>query len=211
MPPGALPAPLDAQGTLVSDVAHVKRTARAVAYEWTQATVESPTTLGGIPIYSSFAGTAKILQCPGPAVDGCTLERVEFAGYIGENAVGEPFPIADPVSFIGRSAYVLGECYALGSTAAPDPDVSATVRAVISAQMPVTAVATRGASTDNGLIVMSTMGWVTSKGVRGPADYGGGQAQVNFGLWLANEYNTNWYGAVDTACSFAARCLWRLP
>lgn len=182
-----------------------------MTYEWTQATVQSQTTLGFIPIYSSFSGTAHILQCPGPAVDGCTLERVEFAGYIGENGVGEPFPIPDPVSFIGRSAYVLGECYALGSTAAPDPDVTGTVRAVISAQMPVTAVATRGTSTDNGLIVMSTMGWVTSKGIRGPADYGGGQAQVNFGLWLANETNTAYYGAVDGACSFAARCLWRLP
>lgn len=180
-------------------------------YEWTQSSVQSVTTLGSIPIYSSFSGTAKILQCPGPAVSDCTLVRTEFAGYIGENALGSPFPVPDPVSFVARSAYVLGECYAAGSTAAPDPDVTATVRALISAQLPVRSIFQSASATDNGVLVMSTDGYVTSKAIRGPADYGGGQATVNFGLWLSNELNTGWWAAVDTGCSFVARCLWRLP
>ena len=206
-----LPDPLDAGGTLNSDVAHVRSIAGTMGYEWTQAAVASTSNLGTVPIYSSFSGTAQIISCAGPAVDGCTLVRTEFAGYIGEDASAEPFPIADPVSFVGRSAYVLGECYASGSTTYPDPSITGTMRALISAAMPVNAVATRGTSADNGLIVMSTSGYVTSKGIRGPADYGGGQAQVNFGLWLSNELNTNWYGAVNTGCSFSVRCLWKLP
>jgi hypothetical protein len=182
-----------------------------MTFEWTQSTVQEVSPLGHVPVWFTGVSPALLASCFGPDGDGWTLKRTELFVNIAYNALGGEFPVPDPLQMIAMSSLILGEVYEYGSTSFPDPTSNDPTRAVISAALPARAISLSSAVGDTGAFAMNTDGFVTSQGQRGPGDYGGGRAQINFGIWTTNCFNEFWPGGMDAAITVYVRALWHQP
>jgi len=180
-----------------------------VTYQWMQGLRQEVDPLGHVPIWFTGVDSVLFLSVFAPATGEWELVRTELFVNITYNALGGEFPVPDPLQMLAMSTLILGEAYAYGSTEFPDPQSNDPTRAVLSTGLPARAISLSSAVGDTGAFAMNTGGMVTSQGVRGPENWGGGRGQVNFGLWTTNCFNEFWPGGMDSAITAWARCLWR--
>ena len=180
-------------------------------YEWTQTAREEVVSPGSPGSWWTPESPFLPLSLFSPDENDWRLVRLEASANIGICVANEPFFAPDPGQPVYLNTRILAEVYPYGSTDFPDPTADGVVRAVWSAVL-----SPCGVSYDNATDVRygadyfySTNGLVTSQGQRGPDDYGGGRAQINFGLWTANCYNAFWPGAAGAGFTMFARALWK--
>jgi len=183
----------------------------ARTYEWTQAAREEVDPLGHPPIWWTVSASVLPLSLEAPDASDWTLERLEAYAAAGWSVINDPIGPVDPPQLIAPSIRLLAEVYPHASGSFPDPEAPGVVKSVWSAALSPDALWRDPAHLDQGLASWSTKGYVTSHGRRGPASYGGGQAQINFGLWTANCYNTLFPGVADCYFVLSARALWSRP
>ena len=179
-------------------------------YEWTGANREEYDPLGHTPIWFTIVAPKLVLSVPSPSADPWRLVRLEAAATIQIDQVGAPLLGAPYAEMAGFSPRLLAEVYPFGSTSFPSPIASPAVRSVWSGILTPRVFATDSHTAGAGVAMYSTDGYVTSRGERGPADYGGGQAQVNFGVWTAFCDDAGWPGVANCAFYLGARALWKL-
>lgn len=177
-------------------------------YEWTQAAREELTPLGLAPIWFTDSAPVSPLSLASPSADDWTLERLECYATAAWTCIGDHLGTTPPFQLISPSTRLLAEVYSFGSTLFPDPTTMGVEGAVWSAALSPNGVWRNYTSDHQGVVMWSTNGYVTSHGRRGPAHYGGGRAQINFGLWTSNCIDTLWPQVVDSAFTMSARALW---
>jgi hypothetical protein len=180
-------------------------------YEWTSASREEYDPLGHVPVWFTTFESNLVLSVASPSAEDWRLVRTEAYCSVQARQVGPPL-VGDPYAQITAvSTRLLADVFPFGSTDFPDPLAGGDVRAVWSAALSPRSFAFDPHTAGAGAAWWSTEGYITSQGQRGPDDYGGGQGQVNFGVWSANCLDSGWPDVADSGFVIVARALWKLP
>lgn len=182
-------------------------------YTWTQDRTNNVYTLGNPPIWWNTVGNPQLVATvPSPVGAGDTLVRTEIYATAAGALEGNLPLHSEPSSLYQIVIYLQGEVYTAGSPGFPNPDDLGTSRAVITAVLePRTLAYYDVVPPARGSCAWSTPGYVTSKGERGPAQYGSGHPELRVGLWADNVIDALMPGALNSAWNIHTRCLWRTP
>lgn len=180
-------------------------------YRWTQNHASHLWTLGNPPTWWNTAATpVQVVATQSPGGAGDVLKRCEISCAMSGTVVGDPIVI-DAWQMPSITMLFLGEVYPTGVAGFPDPSASGTVRAVISAAAAVRSLSMPDQAHSKISIAYSTDGYVTSKGQRGPAQYGGGHPELRIGMYAMNVADAFLPGELDSSELFTVRALWYTP
>lgn len=180
-------------------------------YEWTNALVANPYTLGNPPSWWTIGGSPiQAISTESPGGPGDILVRAELFVAASATVVNEPLGVS-PFQMYAISLLMLGEVYEVGVGGFPNPSAAGVNSGVISAAAPVTAVSDKDPAHSVKGVTWSTGGYVTSKGRRGPAKYGPGHPELRIGLWATNVFDGTIIGETDSSETYALRALWYVP
>ena len=180
-------------------------------YEWTNAYVEGADTMGHtIPWYTDTA-PEKLITTESPSGPGDILVRAELfvqTGYYSFNTS----PAAMPNVIGWPCIYLAGEVYSVGAGGFPDPH-AANSRAQLRASYVMPGMNYLDHNGNPWAVAQgSTPGFVTSKGIRSPAEYGAGHPEYRVGVWCSNIGTSHLLvGTGEATWSASLACLWKVP
>jgi hypothetical protein len=193
----------------LNDVYHVEPTEVTVyTYAWSNAYVSGEETTGTNPTWYTPIDPVRAISTESPLGDGSTLVRSELFMHmawwqLGSASLGEHGQMS---SLAGHAA---GEVYPVGAGGFPDPRSQA--EAQTTADFSALAQTSTIAANTEGFGVLSTGGFVTSQGIRGPAKYGVGTPELRVGLYVSHVAFTGMLTAdYSTRWAYHLRALWRI-